>query len=191
MKRAAMIAYPVAGLVVAGLVALAAPPIVSAVTSGSPLAPTAAPVPPSTASAPVAAPDPTATPTPDPDRVIWLGDGISVKASDLPKGCTTYSKIQIFDVGGHSYGRLVGDAADRGASDGATGTVNRDAAGTIVSYTAVPGDSVWSIGDRLCTNGLMVGWYNHIGTDPGDHALQPGETIVIRPDMNAEWAPAR
>ncbi|KJL32909.1 hypothetical protein [Microbacterium azadirachtae] len=183
MKRSAMITYAVTGLAVAGLVALAAPPVIAAVTSSPHSQSTAA-------GAPKATLHPTTSPTPDPDRVIWLGDGISVKVSDLPKGCTTYSKIQIFDVNGHSYGRLVGDAADRGPSDGATGTVNRDTAGNIVGYTAAPGDNTWSIGDRLCTNGLMLGRYNHVGTDPGDHALQPGETMVIRPDMNAEWVPA-
>jgi len=34
----------------------------------------------------------------------------------------------------------------------------------------------------------MIGRYN---TGPGDHALQPGETMVIRPDMNVEWVPGR
>ncbi|OZB82229.1 hypothetical protein [Microbacterium sp. 13-71-7] len=184
MKRSAMIIYTVAGLAIAGLVALAAPPVIASVAAAPHVRPT-------TGSAQRATPHPTVSPTSDPDRVIWLGDGISVKVSDLPKGCTTYSKIQIFDVSSHSYGRLIGEAADRGASEGATGTVNRDAAGNIVSYTAAPGDNTWSVGDRLCTNGLMIGRYNHVGTDPGDHALQPGETMVIRPDMNVEWVPGR
>ncbi|MGN8026486.1 hypothetical protein [Microbacterium sp. 22242] len=186
MKHPAVIAYTVAGLGVAALVALAAAPLVGAATAAPRAQPTAG-------TAPAATPDP--TPTSDPDRVIWLGDGISVKAGDLPSGCTTYSKIEIFRVDAHGsvpsaeYGRLIGTAQDRGASQGATGTVNRDAAGDIVSYTAAPGDDPWSVGDRLCTNPLMVGRYNHIGTDRGDHALQPGETVVIRPDMNVEWAP--
>ncbi|MBS1907204.1 MAG: hypothetical protein JST33_11695 [Actinobacteria bacterium] len=183
MKRTAVITYAVTGLAVAGLVALAAPTVISAATS------VPHHVKATVQGAPVMTPDPTSTPTSDPDRVIWLGDGISVKVSSLPRGCTTYSKIQIFDVNGHSYGRLVGEAADRGASPGATGTVSRDAAGNIVSYTAAPGDDSWSVGDRLCTNPLMVGRYNHIGTDRGDHALQPGETVVIRPDMNVVWTP--
>ena len=183
MKRAAMITYSVVGLAVAGLVALAVSPVVAAVTPARHLSPTAE-------STSAATPHPTSTPTPDPDRVIWLGDGLSVKASSLPNGCTTYSKIEIFSVNTRSYGRLIGEAEDRGSSKGATGTVNRDAAGNITSYTAAPGDDTWSIGDRLCTNGLMIGWYNHIGSDPGDHTLQPGETVVIRPDMNVEWAPA-
>ena len=183
MKRSAIFTYTVAGLAVAGLVALAAPPVVTAITGSGPRQPTAE-------STPEPTPERTSTPTPDPDRVISLGDGLSVKASDLPNGCTTYSKIQIFDVNSHSYGRLIGEAEDRGPSTGATGTVNRDAAGNIVSYTAAPGDDTWSVGDRLCTNPLMVGRYNHIGSDPGDHALQPGETVVIRPDMNVEWVPA-
>lgn len=188
MKRAATITYSVAGLAVAGLVALAAAPIVGAVTTAPHLSQTARSAP-TAQSAPETTPDPASTPSPDPDRVIWLGDGISVKAGELPKGCTTYSKIEIFDVNAHSYGRLIGDPADRGSSQGATGTVNRDAAGNIVSYTAAPGDNPWSVGDRLCTNGLMVARYNHIGAERGDHALQPGDTVVIRPDMNVEWTP--
>ncbi|GAA4486331.1 hypothetical protein [Microbacterium panaciterrae] len=182
MKRAAIITVTVAGLAVAGLMALAASPVISAVAKSSHVQPTAP-------SAPQRTPAPTSTPSADPDRVIWLGDGISVKVSELPKGCTTYSKIEIFDVNAHSYGRLIGDPEDRGSAPGATGTVNRDAAGEIVSYTAASGDNTWTVGDRLCTNPLMVGRYNHIGSDRGDHALQPGETVVIRPDMNVEWVP--
>lgn len=183
MKRSSMITYTIVGLAVACLAALAAVPVVSAVTSARHVQPTAE-------SATEATPDPTSMPSPDPDRVIWLGDGISVKASELPKGCTSYSKIEIFEVNSHSYGRLIGEAEDRGSSTGATGTVSRDAVGNIVSYTAAPGDNTWSVGDRLCTNPLMVGRYNHVGSDPGDHPLQPGETVVIRPDMNVEWVPA-
>ena len=182
MKRAATIAWATAGVAAVGIVALIASPRVSPATAAHPVRSSAA----STAGP---TPGGTSTPTPDPDRVIWLGDGISVKAGDLPNGCTTYSKIQIFDVGAHSYGRLVGDPDDRGPSAGATGTVNRDAGGDILSYTAAPGDDIWSIGDRLCTNPLMIGRYNHVGSEPGEHTLQPGETVVIRPDMNVEWAP--
>ncbi|WP_454113240.1 hypothetical protein [Microbacterium maritypicum] len=87
----------------------------------------------------------------------------------------------------HSYGRLIGDPEDRGPSAGATGTVNRHVAGSIVSYTAAPGDDTWTVGDRFCTNPLMIGRYNHIASDSGDHTLQPGETVVIRPDMSVEW----
>lgn len=186
MKRAAIIAWAVAGLAAAGFAALAVSEAGSA-----PSAATTVRHPQLTAtSAREATPNPTPTPTPDPDRVIWLGDGISVKAGELPNGCTTYSKIEIFDVNSHSYGRLIGDPEDRGPSAGATGTVNRDAAGSIVSYTAAPGDNTWTVGDRFCTNPLMIERYNHIGSDPGDHTLQPGETVVIRPDMSLEWRPA-
>ena len=181
MKRSSVIAYTVVGLAIAGTLAYVAPSVITAATTASRAQPTAQGTPEST---------PRPTPTPDSDRVISLGDGVSVKVSDLPKGCTTYSKIQIFDVSGHSYGRLIGDAADRGPSDGATGTVNRDTAGNIVSYTAAPGDQSWTIGDRLCTNPLMLARYNHIGSDRGDHTLQPDETVVVRPDMNVEWVPA-
>ncbi|MFD6700830.1 MULTISPECIES: hypothetical protein [unclassified Microbacterium] len=184
MKRAATLTYAIAGLAVAGLLAIAAPPVIAAFTAIPHDAPR------TLESAAAAPQDATPRPSPESDRVIWLGDGISVKASELPKGCTTYSKIEIFDLNGHSYGRLIGEAADRGASPGAAGTVNRDGAGAIVSYTAASGDDTWSIGDRLCTNPLMVGRYNHIGADRGDHVLQAGETVVIRPDMNVEWVPA-
>jgi hypothetical protein len=185
MSRAATIVYAVAGVAVAGLVAFAVAPLVGVVTTASQPEPTTERAPAKTDH-----PTPAPTPSPTPDPVIWLGNGVSVKVSELPKGCTTYSKIDIFDVNGRSYGRLIGEAQDRGPSEGATGTVNRDSAGKIVSYTAASGDSTWSIGDRLCTNPLMVGRYNHVGEDPGDHTLQPGETVVITPDMNVEWVPA-
>lgn len=178
MKRSSVIAYTVVGLAIVGTLAYVASSVITAATTADRAQPTAQGTLESTSHP---------TPTPDPDRVISLGDGVSVKASDLPKGCTTYSKIQIFDVSGHSYGRLIGDAADRGPSNGATGTVNRDATGNIVSYTAASGDQPWTIGDRLCTNPLMLARYNHIGSDHGDHALQPGEIVVVRPDMTVEW----
>lgn len=182
MNRAATITGMIAGVAVAGLLALAAMPFLTTAT--------AAPRPHATVeTAPATPPIPSPTPTVDPDRVIWLGDGISVKASELPKGCTTYSKIDIFDVNGRSYGRLIGDAQDRGPAEGATGTVTSDSAGKVISYVAAPGDDVWSIGDRLCTNPLMLGRYNHIGSRPGEHVLQQGETVVVRPDMNVEWVP--
>ncbi|MDQ4214941.1 hypothetical protein [Microbacterium capsulatum] len=188
MKRAAVVTYTIAWLAVVGLVTLAAPPFVAVITtSAHPL--------PTKENAPEVAPGPTVTPTPDPDRVIWLGEDEPVKVSDLPNGCTTYSKIEIFGVNTHTsdagpfYGRLIGEPQDRGSSQGATGTVNRDAAGNIVSYTAAPGDDTWSIGARLCTNRYWIGRYNHIGSDRGDHTLQPGETVVVRPDMKVEWVP--
>ena len=182
MRRAALIAWAAAGVAAVGILALVVSPMLSPASAAHPAGSSATSTPEPTRS-------PAPTPTADPDRVIWLGDGISVTAGDLPSGCTTYSKIQIFDVGSHSYGRLVGDPEDRRSSAGATGTVNRDAAGSILSYTAAPGDDIWSIGDRLCTNPLMIGRYNHVGSGPGEHTLQPGETVVIRPDMTVEWSP--
>jgi hypothetical protein len=182
MNRAATMTWAIAGVAVAALLTLAAMPFLTTAT--------AAPHPHARVeAAPTTVPTPTPTPTVDPDRVIWLGDGISVKASELPKGCTTYSKIDIFDVNGRSYGRLVGDAQDRGSAEGATGTVTSDSAGKVIGYVAAPGDDVWSVGDRLCTNPLMLGRYNHIGSRPGEHVLQQGETVVVRPDMNVEWVP--
>lgn len=127
-------------------------------------------------------------------RLIYLGDGVSVTASSLPDGCTTFAMIEIKgtqtgDQPETITAELLGEPVDQGARKGATGTVHRDSEGRIVSYTAAAGDAISTIGERLCMDDQYLASYNYVGESRGEHALQPNETLIVRPDPSASYVP--
>ena len=101
--------------------------------------------------------------------------------------CTSNSKISILRNGnGPFIAELFGEPEDLGPRSHANGSVVTDDAGRISAYVVAGGDALESIGDRLCTESGMVGVYNHVG--PGTRrVLQPGDTLIIRPDSAVEW----
>lgn len=101
--------------------------------------------------------------------------------------CTSNSKISILRTGsGPFVAELFGEPNDLGPRSHANGSVVTDDAGRVTAYVVADGDDLDSIGDRLCTESRMVGIYNHVG--PGTRrVLQPGDTLIIRPDTAVEW----
>jgi hypothetical protein len=184
MNLAAKITLAGSTLVVAGLVALAAPavaaigaftaPIVETATANASAEP--APDPPVTDPAYEAA----AKASAEAAGLQYLGDGVS-KPMGGPGNCTTDSLINLSGRdGGPVYAKLLGTPVDMGASSGANGTVTLDSEGQILSYTVAAGDVLELIGARLCIDYVTVGVYNF--HTPGPVTIHPGDVLVIRPD---------
>lgn len=74
-----------------------------------------------------------------------------------------------------------------GESEDASGTVGMTEDGKIETYTVAPGDSLIGIGERFCIDYVTVAVYNH--RFPPDPSIQPGETLILRPDPTAPWDP--
>ncbi|MGO2746390.1 hypothetical protein [Microbacterium sp.] len=173
MNRAQKIATAVSVLVVAGIVALAAPPVVAATSwAAERFAP---------ATTPVATP---VTETEDlpadlPDGYVSVGNGTFIPAGG-PGDCTASAWIH---VGGMS-ASLAGELVDQGPRDLAAGTVGLDDKGNIVTYTVAPGDAPYAISDRFCiANPLSIALLNHTRT------IQPGQVLLLRPDPDVPWVP--
>lgn len=181
MQRAAKIATGVSALVVAGLVALAAPTVATAVEAVAewrlfhPAADDSA----SSAQRSDEAVEPERAEEvtgADGEELISAGNGTWFSAQG-PGNCTTNAAI-------HPYGahdpnaRLAGELTDMGATDLASGDVGYTADGLIATYTVAAGDTLVAIGERFCVDYVTVGAYNdRFGTKQ----IQPGDVLVLRP----------
>lgn len=173
MDRTQKITVAVSALAVAGLVALAAPPVVAATSWASErFAP---------ASVPVAEPvdEPVDEAADLPDGYVSVGEGTFIPEGG-PGDCDASAWIHL----GRMSASLSGDLVDQGARDLAAGTVGRDDEGRIVTYTVAPGDALYAIGDRFCiANALTIATLNHTRT------IQPGEVLLLSPDRSVPWVP--
>lgn len=175
MKRTTKITTAVVVAAVAGLVAMAAPAVITTAPAVVDVA--------SWASERLTV-DPSPTPTSradtsDPVGYVALGDGISVPAGG-PGDCTTNAFINIegeADLTMHA--KLLGELVEMGASELASGSVTLDADGEIFSYEVQPGDSLIAIGQRFCIDYVTVGSYNHVR---GNEPIAPGDVLYLRPD---------
>ena len=180
MQRAAKIATGASVLVVAGLIAVAAPAVATATGA---LAEWAVFSPAATDAPSGASPGEEAA-DPEPEVVVDAGDlelidvgnGTSFSAEG-PGDCTTNAAI-------HPYGahdpaaRLGGELTDMGVSPYASGEVGFTEDGLIETYTVESGDTLIGIGQRFCVDYVTVGAYNdRFGTK----AIQPGDVLILRP----------
>lgn len=184
MNRAAKVTTGVVALVVAGLVALAAPTLVGTygeVSSWALFQPTE---------------EPTAEPTAEPvsaeddaigkkmidelgDGYVYVGNGTAIPKGS-PAGCENPAWLHV----GGMEASLSGELVDRGVRDLAAGTAGLDDDGRIMTYTVAPGDAPYAIGDRFCVaNALTIPMLNHTRT------IQPGEVLLLHPDSSIPWVP--
>lgn len=85
---------------------------------------------------------------------------------------------------GNMTAKINGKLFDTGSREFATGTVNLDDDGTIVSYTVAPGDAPVAIGDRLCIDyATGLPQLNHTRT------IHPGQVLRLRLDPEIPWVP--
>ncbi|MFE6996461.1 hypothetical protein ACFVAE_10930 [Microbacterium sp. NPDC057659] len=194
MNRTARIATWVASAaIVAGLVAIASPAI-GGMLASSP-SPTRAsgssekPTPVTTTPAEVRV-SPTPTPTP-----------VAAPEDPCPSPRPSISLVQdgrrtgyYNEGGGTVTGVLDGELTDLGPREFAKGTVKRNAAGEIVSYTVAPGDVYDLIYERFCfTDYYSVISYNNglepLRSRPAYRGLQPGDVLILRPDPAVRWRP--
>lgn len=179
MNLAAKVTVGVSALAVAGLVALAAPPVVAAATwAADRLAPT---------DEPTVEPSPEASAEDDAigkkmidelgDGYVYVGNSTAIP-KNAPAGC---AEPRWLHVGGGRAG-INGALIDRGVNDVARGTVGLDADGKIKTYTVAAGDALYAIGDRFCiANALTIATLNHTRT------IQPGEVLLLAPDGSIPW----
>ena len=185
MNRTQKVTVAVSGVVVAGLVALAAPPVLAATSWASEqFTPVAAP-----AAAPASAPTatPAATPAAEsddlpadvPDGYVSVGDGTFVPAGG-PGDCEATAWINFGRMNASLYGELV----DQGPSGLASGTAGLDGEGRVVTYTVAAGDALYGISDRFCIgNPLAIENLNHT------RMIHPGDVLLLRPDSSIPWVP--
>ena len=181
MERSAKIAAGISVFVIAGLVAVAAPAVVTAAGALSewtlfrPAAVTAD-AGASQAEEVVDLEQPEEAIGSARDGLISAGNGTWFSAEG-PGNCTTNAAI-------HPYGahdpdaRLGGELTDMGASAYASGEVGYTADGLIETYTVAPGDSLIAIGQRFCVDYVTVGAYNDRF---GSKEIQPGDVLILRP----------
>lgn len=195
MNRTAKIAvWATSVAIVAGLVAIAAPAITGIVspTPSRPQASAPTEKPAAVKTTPAATPV-TETPTPAPvaapkDPCVSPHPSISLVQGGKKTG-TSYN-----EGGGTVTGVLSGELTDLGPREFAKGTVKRNAAGEIVSYTVAPGDVYDLIYERFCfTDYYSVIGYNNglepLRSRPAYRGLQPGDILILRPDPAVEWRP--
>ncbi|GAA1141518.1 LysM peptidoglycan-binding domain-containing protein [Microbacterium aurantiacum] len=176
MRNAEKIAYTTSALIVAGLVALAAPVAVSALSLSSPDEQTR----PAPASAGTQGDEDADVPG-VPDGYVDVGDDTSIP-EDGPGACAASAFVSITGEGS------VPDTAkllrpenleDTGPREFANGEVGYAEDGRIATYTVASGDSLWAVGDRLCIyNALALGALNG---DEAYEVIQPGDVLVIDP----------
>lgn len=176
MKKEAAIATGVSILVVAGLVALAAPAVSAALPHLTSIAADA----PSPSPTDVAASGAEGTdPTDLGDDYVQVGNGVSIPRND-PEGCDAPSWIHL----GRMSASVNNDLIDRGPRDLAAGPVGVGDGGVVTTYTVEPGDSLYAIGDRFCiANPLSIATLNHT------RVIQPGDVLLLRPDGSLPWIP--
>lgn len=96
--------------------------------------------------------------------------------------------------GGPAVGILEGELVDLGPRKFAEGTVNRNGAGDIVSYTVAPGDVYDLIYPRFCFRDYysIISYntgFEPLRSRPTYRGLEPGDVLVLRPDPTARWLP--
>lgn len=108
----------------------------------------------------------------------------------LPDECPSYSMIYFVPskTGTHQ-GYLKGDLFDLGSREFATGTPVPNEAGEIATYVVAEGDTVWGIGDRFCTESVHLGNFNWVGFGTGQHTLEIGEVLILKPDHTVKHHP--
>jgi hypothetical protein len=162
MNRSQWIATAVSGLVVVGLVALAAPVVAGSVDEVStwtmPAAEPAAAAEPVTAEpvAERAVPSSIRTPTPD----------------------GTHGDCVLLYYPTSGFRPALDAPIDNGPREFATGTVELDADGIPTAYTVAPGDAMQAIGARFCTFSTNVFYLNEVHLRG---AIQPGDVLRLRP----------
>lgn len=179
-------------LAVAGLVAVAAPAVVSVgseIGTWAPFnRPTAAPATAPTSTA-TAAPGSTAAPKDEtgiPDGYVDVGHGTYIPAGG-PGECTSSTYIWIgsdngepmhFDVHGEG-------PVDMGPNEFAKGEVSLDAQGRPEMYTVAAGDVLSRITDRFCfsdSGGIgMLNGYSH------GAVIQPGDVLTLNVNLITDW----
>lgn len=168
MNRSQKITVAVSGVVVVGLVILAAPAVagvVGAATSWQSPAPAAAPTVKSVADAkPVADAEPVAA-----DVDAEHADDKNRDELNYP-GC---DDIYYPDAG---YDGAVAPV-DQGPREFAVGDVVLDDQGVPVSYTVAPGDAIAAIGARFCVFSTGLFYFNEIHLQG---ALQVGDVLRLR-----------
>ncbi|MDR2320364.1 MAG: hypothetical protein LBE60_01815 [Microbacterium sp.] len=182
-RTARIVAWSAAGLVVIGF----------AVGAGSAFATVSAAIPQQAAQPSPAPSAPSRTPAPEPSAVFPTSEQERVGGAE---NCHPLARIEIqrdsVDVDGNAadfHGELIGEPIDFGPRRGATGTVNLDDQGRIVSYTTVTGDNLDGIEKRLCMDMTSTATYNRVGWAPGEHPWSIGDTFILRPDPTAAWIP--
>ncbi|NLP83719.1 hypothetical protein HF576_07660 [Microbacterium sp. CFH 90308] len=163
MKLSAKITVATSVLVVAGLVALAAPAVAtfgqaahSAAEGVGSFAETLEPTAAATLELPATEPAAVVDTDPCAERA-WINTG-------------------------RMHASLSGDLVDMGARDLAAGTVGLDDEGRVKTYTVAPGDALLAIGDRFCIeNPLAISGLNHT------HMIAPGEVLLLAPDSSIPW----
>ncbi|PRB11446.1 MULTISPECIES: LysM peptidoglycan-binding domain-containing protein [unclassified Microbacterium] len=104
------------------------------------------------------------------------------KGATMPdiSGCVGRSKLGFMDGGGidgHWVFWTGPELVDRGPSDTADGTVARDSAGRIVSYTVAEGDGEFAIGDRFCLEPYSFMEYSNL-----EWPLKTGDLLLLAVD---------
>ena len=187
MNIVARITYLASALVVAGLIALAAPMVAGALTLASDTRPAL-----SATSAPAEADTPTAeavassspVASNDTDYTTWSEVDLAAAQAEDPHpsiinhpsrfapGCVQNSEIRS--------GRLVGaqTIVDTGAREPASGSTVSDASGRIVGYKVDAGDAGAAIGERFCIDYVTVLVHND---SFGPNAIQPGQVLELVP----------
>lgn len=180
MNRAQKVTIAVSAVVVAGLVVLAAPPVIGAVGwAAARVAP--------------AAVEPTASPSPAPESLgkddagltglpegyVNVGNGTAIPAGG-PGDCEEAAWIHM----GEMNAWLHGDIPDQGVREFAAGEAGLDAEGRVVTYTVAPGDALYAISDRFCiANPHAIDTLNHT------RMIQPGDVLLLRPNKSLPWIP--
>lgn len=189
MNRSQKVTTAVSALVVAGLIAVAAPAVASVASEIGGWAlfnePASQPVEVAapddeTATAEVSDEDPSF-----PEDYVDLGDGTYVPKGG-PGDCSGTAWISITTQEDEpTYARLIGEEpVDMGPREFAKGTVGLDDEGRIESYTVAPGDALFAIGDRLCFgNALTISTLNHV------RMIHPGQVLQLSPDPAVAWVP--
>jgi len=166
MNRSQKIAIAVSALTVAGLAAIAAPAIASAVSTAGGWAlsgqASAAPDAPATTR-----PVETAAKTPSPAPVGPFD------------GCERPAQI----TWGRMTAQINGLVEDRGARPYAEGTVGVDENGAVTTYTVAAGDGLIMIGERLCIEAGGLDMFNH------SRDIYPGQVLRLSQDPDVPNVP--
>ncbi|WP_431778691.1 hypothetical protein [Microbacterium aurantiacum] len=180
MDRAQKITIAVSAMVVAGLVVLAAPPVIDA--AGWAAARVA-----SLGAEPAASPAPSEGGAVDDDaeaeeaaeELASVGNGTFIPAGG-PGDCEEAAWIHM----GEMNAWLHGDIPDQGVREFAAGEAGLDDEGRVVTYTVAPGDALYAISGRFCiANPHSIDTLNHT------RMIQPGDVLLLRPNKTLPWIP--
>lgn len=180
MNRAQKITIAVSTMVVAGLVVLAAPPVLDAAGwAAARLAPVAAEPTASPSAATESPGEDDAALTGLPEGYVNVGNGTFIPAGG-PGDCEEAAWIHI----GEMNAWLHGDIPDQGVREFAAGEAGLDDEGRVMTYTVAPGDALYAISDRFCiANPHSIDTLNHT------RMIQPGDVLLLRPNKSLPWIP--